>query len=69
MRAAGLWAVLKLLLTATQEITTYRSRFPKPLEQYQLLTFFGENIVAVEGDEWKRYRKITAPAFSEVRGG
>ncbi|KAG1760759.1 cytochrome P450 [Suillus occidentalis] len=40
-------------------------RFPKPLGQYRILTFFGENIVASEGNEWKRYRKIVAPAFSE----
>ncbi|KAG2144406.1 cytochrome P450 [Suillus bovinus] len=40
-------------------------RFPKPLGRYTILTFFGENIVASEGDQWKRYRKIVAPAFSE----
>lgn len=44
----------------------YRARFPKPIEQYKLLQFFGGNIVASEGDDWKRYRKISAPAFSEV---
>jgi hypothetical protein len=27
---------------------------------------FGANIVASEGEEWKKYRKIAAPAFSEV---
>jgi hypothetical protein len=30
------------------------------------LAIFGANIVASEGDEWKKYRKIVAPAFSEV---
>ncbi|KAG2359627.1 cytochrome P450 [Suillus spraguei] len=40
-------------------------RFPKPLAQYAIVNFFGANIVASEGDEWKRYRKIVAPAFSE----
>jgi len=30
------------------------------------LAVFGPNIVASEGEEWKKYRKITAPAFSEV---
>ncbi|KAI0703435.1 cytochrome P450 [Cytidiella melzeri] len=50
---------------ALNEITTHRARFPKPIEQYKLLQFFGGNIVASEGDEWKRYRKISAPAFSE----
>ncbi|VDC05558.1 unnamed protein product [Peniophora sp. CBMAI 1063] len=51
---------------AIKEITTYRSRFPKPVEQYGVLAFYGNNIVASEGEEWKRYRKISAPAFSEV---
>ncbi|KAG1876299.1 cytochrome P450 [Suillus subluteus] len=40
-------------------------RFPKPLGQYTVLTFFGENIIASEGNEWKRYRKVVTPGFSE----
>lgn len=48
-----------------KDITMHRARFPKPVKQYTALTFFGRNIVASEGDEWKRYRKISAPAFSE----
>jgi cytochrome P450 len=31
-----------------------------------VLAFFGHNIVVSEGDEWKKYRKIAAPAFSDV---
>ncbi|GJE92931.1 cytochrome P450 [Phanerochaete sordida] len=50
---------------AIKEITSSRTRFPKPVKQYKVLTFFGANIVTAEGDEWKRFRKITAPAFSE----
>ncbi|THH17554.1 hypothetical protein EW146_g3278 [Bondarzewia mesenterica] len=50
---------------AIKEVTTYRARFPKPVNQYKVMRFFGRNIVASEGEEWKRYRKITAPAFSE----
>lgn len=42
-----------------------RARFPKPVHQYRVLLLFGGNIVASEGDEWKRYRKVAAPAFSE----
>ena len=34
---------------------------------YKLLLAFGPNLVASEGDEWKRQRKLVAPAFSEVR--
>ena len=49
-----------------QEITTHRHRFPKPSFQYGMLNVFGSNIISSEGEEWKKYRKITAPAFSEV---
>lgn len=45
-----------------------RQRFPKPVEPYQVLTFFGNNIVTSEFDEWKQHRKIAAPAFNEVGG-
>ena len=34
--------------------------------RYKVLASFGPNIVASEGEEWKKYRKIAAPAFSEV---
>jgi len=51
--------------TSPQEVTSARTRFPKPLEQYKILTFYGSNIVVTEGDEWKRHRKISAPSFSE----
>ncbi|KAI0341851.1 cytochrome P450 [Trametopsis cervina] len=50
---------------AIKEITTHRNRFVKPVRQYRALLFYGHNIVASEGDQWKRYRKICAPAFSE----
>ena len=51
----------------TKEVTTSRARFPKPVNLYAALSVFGINIVASEGEEWKKYRKIAAPAFSEVR--
>ncbi|PPQ76825.1 hypothetical protein CVT24_010969 [Panaeolus cyanescens] len=50
---------------AAKEVTTYRSRFPKPIEFYQSLAFFGQNILVTEGEQWKKYRKISAPAFTE----
>jgi len=50
---------------AIKEVTTSRARFPKPVELYKVLMVFGGNIVASEGEEWKRYRTISAPAFSE----
>ena len=54
-------------MTHVQEVTFHRARFPKPLNQYAVLAFFGNNIVVSEGEEWKKHRKIAAPAFSEVR--
>ncbi|GLB37532.1 putative cytochrome P450 [Lyophyllum shimeji] len=50
---------------AIKEVCSSRSRFPKPIHHYTLLLFFGRNIVASEGEEWKNYRKISAPAFSD----
>ncbi|KAF8967870.1 cytochrome P450 [Flammula alnicola] len=50
---------------AIKEVTSSRARFPKPVHHYKSLTFFGRNIVASEGEEWKKYRKIAAPAFSD----
>ena len=58
--------LMEYLWTFSQEITTYRHRFPKPLFRYEVLNAFGSNIISSEGEEWKKYRKITAPAFSEV---
>jgi cytochrome P450 len=51
---------------AAQEVTSSRARFPKPTEPYAVLSFYGHNIIASEGEEWKKYRKISAPAFSDV---
>jgi len=48
-----------------KQVASSRYLFPKPLHQYGPISLFGENIVASDGEEWKRYRKITAPAFSD----
>ncbi|EMD35530.1 hypothetical protein CERSUDRAFT_116271 [Gelatoporia subvermispora B] len=50
---------------AIRDVANARARFPKPVEQYKILSFYGSNIVITEGDEWKRQRRIAAPAFSE----
>ncbi|KIP01933.1 hypothetical protein PHLGIDRAFT_131022 [Phlebiopsis gigantea 11061_1 CR5-6] len=50
---------------AIKEITTRRSKFPKSVHQYEILKFFGPNIVASEDEEWKHFRKTIAPAFSD----
>ncbi|OJA09557.1 hypothetical protein AZE42_01135 [Rhizopogon vesiculosus] len=50
---------------AIKHIVWSRGLFPKPLSQYTILTFFGDNIIVSEGDEWKRHHKVVARAFSE----
>lgn len=50
---------------AIKEVTSSRARFPKPLEDYEPLKIFGPNVLTSEGEEWKRYRKVVAPAFSD----
>ena len=56
-----------LSLICLQEVASSRARFSKPLKLYKVLSVFGGNIAASDGEDWKRYRAITAPAFSEVR--
>ncbi|OJT02991.1 Cytochrome P450 4A4 [Trametes pubescens] len=51
--------------TIAKEVIGARARFPKATKVYELLATFGTNIVVTEGAEWKRQRKIAAPAFSE----
>ena len=43
-----------------------RARFPKPAREYEIVSVYGPNIIACEGEEWKKYRKICVPAFSDV---
>ncbi|KAL1715836.1 cytochrome P450 [Schizophyllum commune] len=42
-----------------------RQRFPKRVAQYSFLDMFGPNILTSEFDQWKFFRKVAAPAFSE----
>lgn len=48
-----------------KEVVLDRDRFSKFLEQYTPLTYYGDNIVASDGEKWKKYRKIAGPAFSD----
>ncbi|KAG4441548.1 hypothetical protein IFR05_002933 [Cadophora sp. M221] len=50
---------------ATSQITGRRHDFVKPVEIYAIVDIFGPSILTTEGAEWKRHRKIVAPAFSE----
>ncbi|KAF8801162.1 cytochrome P450 [Phlegmacium glaucopus] len=50
---------------AIKEVASSRALFPRPSENYEVVALYGPNIVASEEEEWKKYRKILAPAFSE----
>ncbi|KAF2676563.1 cytochrome P450 [Lentithecium fluviatile CBS 122367] len=41
-----------------------RKEFPKP-RAYEGLDLFGKNVNTVNGQEWTRHRKLTAPCFNE----
>jgi cytochrome P450 len=49
----------------TRKITANRTKFPKPVEYYSVLDIFGSNVVTVEGDLWRKHRKVASPSFSE----
>ncbi|KAH8075864.1 cytochrome P450 [Cristinia sonorae] len=50
---------------AVKEVVGSRARFPKPIELYDALLIYGTNIVASEHEAWKRFRRISNPAFTE----
>ncbi|EJD35890.1 cytochrome P450 [Auricularia subglabra TFB-10046 SS5] len=51
-----------------REMTISRTRFPKPVKLYHMVSVFGPNILVsgMEFDEHKKFRKTVAPSFSEV---
>jgi cytochrome P450 len=50
---------------ANSQIATRRTEFEKPIEDYVIVNHFGRNILSSEGSDWRRQRKLIAPAFSE----
>ncbi|KAJ1305196.1 hypothetical protein OPQ81_000226 [Rhizoctonia solani] len=50
---------------AVKQASYSRNDFVKNTESYTILKEFGSNLLVVEGEEWKRQRRIAAPAFSD----
>lgn len=52
---------------AIKQVTSSKGAFVKPLWMYQPLMLYGRNVGVLDGEEWRRHRKIvTAPAASEA---
>src|SRR4051812_1557909 len=60
---------LVLLKTSNAEllsqIVTRKNDFVKPIDKYKIVDIFGRSVVSVEGQDWKRHRKVVGPSFSE----
>ncbi|RPB05471.1 cytochrome P450 [Choiromyces venosus 120613-1] len=43
-----------------------RSDFPKVTKVYEYVRFYGDNVLTLEGVEWRRHNKYTRPPFNEA---
>ena len=54
-----------LVSSLKQQVARDRTTFPKPVKSFRAVTYFGSNILGVEGEDHKRHRKLLALSFSE----
>ncbi|KAF5341535.1 hypothetical protein D9758_012595 [Tetrapyrgos nigripes] len=47
-------------------ISNNRTVFRRDVEGYEVVSVYGPNMVATEGEAWKRYRTVAKPAFNEA---
>lgn len=47
-------------------MTGNRVLFPKPIEMYDLLMLYGDNLLTTEGETWSRHRRLANPSFAET---
>ncbi|KAG8765152.1 hypothetical protein FRC12_007665, partial [Ceratobasidium sp. 428] len=52
-------------LDTIKQMSSTRNPFTKRVKDYGTLDVFGPNLVVSEGEQWKRQRRICAPAFSD----
>ncbi|KAG0639049.1 cytochrome P450 [Tuber brumale] len=43
-----------------------RNDFPKATKVYESVRFYGDNVLTLEGAEWRRHNKYTRPPFSDA---
>lgn len=62
----GLLLVSRISVSSLkQQVARDRTTFPKPVKSFRAVTYFGSNILGVEGEDHKRHRKLLASSFSE----
>jgi len=47
------------------QIVTRKNDFVKPVDVYKVLDIFGRSLITLEDHDWRRYRKVVGPSFSE----
>jgi cytochrome P450 len=50
---------------ANVQLTTRKRDFIKPVELYAIVDIYGPSILTTEHEDWRRHRRVVAPAFSE----
>ncbi|KAF8243722.1 cytochrome P450 [Wilcoxina mikolae CBS 423.85] len=50
---------------AAYQVFHRRDEFPKDIEYYKVVRFFGDSVLTTGGAKWRHQRKITSPSFSE----
>ncbi|KAJ6564019.1 cytochrome P450 [Mycena capillaripes] len=59
-------SVGRALKTAIKIVCASREIFRKDLVGYEVVSVYGENMVATDGAAWKRHRAIAKPAFNDA---
>ncbi|KAG0127139.1 cytochrome P450 [Tuber indicum] len=49
-----------------RQIYERRNDFPKATKVYEYVRFYGDNVLTLEGAEWRRHNKYTRPPFNEA---
>ncbi|KAI9718838.1 MAG: hypothetical protein M1828_006527 [Chrysothrix sp. TS-e1954] len=50
---------------ALVDVFQRRSDFPRPLEIFEMVKVFGDNLSTTDGQQWQRHRKVTASCFNK----
>ncbi|KAH6670774.1 cytochrome P450 monooxygenase-like protein [Halenospora varia] len=54
---------------ASDQILSRRKDFLKPIDMLESVDLFGKSLASVDGADWQRHRRITAPPFNERNSG